>query len=76
MMRNYKTASWVTSEEIVIKPSPNWNSKSYQVNRLTNVEPLDDNFSFDLGNFRFEVRIVLYLKLQQKLSEYILNLIF
>ena len=57
MLRNYKTASWVTEEEIVIKPYPGWNSKDYRVNGLTDVIPLNENSSFDLGNFHFKVSI-------------------
>ena len=57
MFRNYKTASWITEEEIVMKPSPGWNCKNYQVNGLTDVIPLNKNSSFDLGNFYFKVSI-------------------
>jgi len=55
MLRDYKTASWITEEEIVIKPYPGWNSKDYRVNGLTDVIPLNENSSFDLGNFHFKV---------------------
>ena len=57
MLRNYKTASWVTEEEIIMKPSPDWSCKDYRVNGLTDVIPLNENSSFDLGNFYFKVSI-------------------
>ena len=55
ILRAYKTASWVTPEEIVIKPYPEWNAKTYQVNRLSKVISIEENHVFDLGNFQFKV---------------------
>ena len=57
MLRNFKTASWVTPEEIVIKPSYDWSSRNYQVNPLSDAIPVRENFEFDLGNFRFKVHL-------------------
>ncbi len=56
IVRAYKTASWVTDEEIVIKPSPEWNAKAYNVNPLSKVISIKENHIFDLGNFQFKVR--------------------
>ena len=54
-LRNFKTASWVTPEEIVITPSSDWNCKNFQVNRLSDVIRVKENSVFDLGNFCFKV---------------------
>ena len=55
VLRAYKTASWVTSDEILIKPYPEWSGKNYQVNGLSKAISIKRNHIFDLGNFNFNV---------------------
>ena len=55
VLRAYKTASWVTSDEILIKPYPEWSGKDYQVNGLSKAISIKRNHIFDLGNFNFNV---------------------
>ena len=55
VLRAYKTASWVTSDEILIKPYPEWSGKDYQVNGLSKAISIKENHTFDLGNFKFQV---------------------
>ena len=63
ILRAYKTASWVTPEEIIMKPGPEWASKDYQVLPLTKVTPIEDGHVFDLGTFKFQV-ILKYVNTQ------------
>ena len=55
ILRAYKTASWVTPEEITTKPKPGWNSKDYHVVPLTKVMSVEEKHIFDLGTFKFQV---------------------
>ena len=55
VLRTYKTAAWVTSDEILIKPYPEWSGKDYQVNGLSKAISIKENHTFDLGNFKFNV---------------------
>jgi len=60
VLRAYKTASWVTSDEILIKPYPEWSGKDYQVNGLSKAISIKENHIFDLGNFKFHVSYYCY----------------
>ena len=60
VLRAYKTASWVTSDEILVKPYPEWSGKDYRVNGLSNTISIKENHIFDLGNFKFHVSYYCY----------------
>ena len=57
LLRAYKTASWITPEELITKPKQGWKSTDYHVVPLTQVQPIDDKHIFDLGNYKFQVDI-------------------
>ncbi|XP_023322516.1 metallo-beta-lactamase domain-containing protein 2 isoform X2 [Eurytemora carolleeae] len=48
------TASWVTREEVVPKPTGTWNHLEYRV-LPSKVFPIENNFEFDLGDRTFKV---------------------
>ena len=62
ILRAYKTASWVTPEEIIHRPYPDWKSTDYQVNRLSKAISIDEGHIFDVGNFQFKVRSPMFYK--------------
>ena len=51
----FKTAAWITDNEVAPKPYRGWNPRSYHVPPVTQVKEIDEGFSFDLGNFKLDV---------------------
>jgi len=49
------TATWITESEVVPKPSPAWNPRSYRVTPVNNVQPVSDRHQLDLGDRTFSV---------------------
>lgn len=50
-----KTASWIMNHEVLPKPSPDWTARSYQVQGVSNVSPIQDGEAIHLGDKTFQV---------------------
>lgn len=50
-----KTASWIMNHEVLPKPSPDWTARSYQVQGVSNVSPIQDGEAIHLGDKTFQI---------------------